>query len=107
MAELIALFTTAKALGFDMTIILSMMVIALMLMVFSTAIVWKLVTPFSNSVRELTLSVKTLTDTLDKHVSQIDKRMDDGETRFKMIEIEIEKLKAIYNSFNNKGDLRG
>ena len=100
MAELIALFTTAKALGFDMAIISSMMVIALMLLIFSTVVIWKLVTPFKSMMSELTLSVKSLTDTLSEHVKKVDARMTNGDNRFLSIEKEIEAIKK----FINKGD---
>lgn len=97
MAELIALFTTAKALGFDMAIISSMMVIAFMLLIFSTVVIWKLVNPFKGMMSELTISVKSLTETLTEHIKKVDARMSNGDNRFLAIEHEIKLIKEKLN----------
>lgn len=86
MAELITLFTTAKALGFDMTLILSMMVIALMLVIFAAVLIKKLISPFGESMAKLTKSVDDLNTTLKSHIEKFDKRMDEGDNRFHAIE---------------------
>lgn len=94
------LFTTAKALGFDMTIILSMMVVALMLVIFAYVMVKKFLSPFSQGLDKLTSSVEALTQTLREHVEKFDKRLDEGDARFLKIE------KQLYD-LENRGDKNG
>jgi len=102
MAELIALFTTAKALGFDMTIILSMMVIALMLVIFAAVLIKKLISPFGESMAKLTRSVDDLNSTLKSHIQKFDKRMDEGDNRFHAIENEIAHMKDDFMELKTK-----
>ncbi len=93
LTEILTLFSTAKALGFDLNLILSMMVIALMLLIFSGTIIWKLTNPMKIAISDMSRSFDKLVDTVTNKMEFISERIAEGDKRFKTLEHQIEEIK--------------
>ena len=104
-AEIIAVLSALKALGFDMVLILSLVIISLIATIVAIVASWKLVSFFTKgfkesvdsvkvSLSELTLSVKRVNETITSHMDITEKQMLDGEKRFGNIEKELKEIKV-------------
>lgn len=84
---LTTMYALLKGLGLNTVLVLSTMVCALVMLLFNLIVIWRLTKP----VRDVSNSLNGLTETLKSYMEKSDKRMSEGDERFRSHEIRLSK----------------